>query len=653
MSFRSRLLLFFTIIVVVPMGAVALVLFSITSQSEIGKADARIAEGLRVAFAVYRQDRAEAVPELRRIARERALQRALGASTPAAAQAQLSRLIKPPVRALALYDKSRKLVAAAGASPPIAPALAAPTTKKGRQFGSLAVSTTTPSSFVETVSGLTELDVRMFTGNRRLASTLRESGPGGQPKSGKVDIGGTSYRGRFEELQEPVGPPVSIGVFTESGGITASIGQSRVLIGVILLGFLLLALVLSVFIVRALQSQIDQFLGAARRLAKGDFTTPVPTHGDDEFAALGQEFNKMSRELEAKIEEVESKRRELEETIRRVGDAFAAGLDRQGLLELAVRTAVEACDAHAGRAVPIDARRINSVHIGGSADRLMRAMTAAEREAFVIREENVAELLANLEPTTSDQPVEQHRPTSASIDGVHALAGPLRARVGASSDIDYVGVISIVREGQDFNETERDLFAYLVGQAAVSIENANLHETVQHQAVTDELTGLFNVRHFQETLDYEIERSRRFNSAVGLAMLDIDDFKRVNDTYGHQQGDLVLVEVARCLRSLSRDIDEPARYGGEELAVILPQTDLSGAELLAERMRSTIAALEIKRLDGNGTLKVTASFGVASLPQSAAAGKESLIAAADAALYRAKRAGKNRVERAEPAPATT
>jgi diguanylate cyclase (GGDEF)-like protein len=652
MSFRSRLLLFFTIIVVVPMGAVALVLFSITSQSEIGKADARIAEGLRVAFAVYRQNRAEATPQLRRIAHEPALQKALGAKSPTVARAQLARLINPPVRAVALYNRSARLVAFAGDSPPIAPALAAPTDKNGKQFGSLAVSVTTASSFVEAVGGLTDLDVRLFSRGRLLASTLNEHGTAGPPTSGKVKIDGTSYRGRFEELQEPVGPPVSIGVFTPSQGITASIGQSRVLIGVILLGFLILALILSVFIVRALQSQIDQFLGAARRLSKGDFSTPVPTHGDDEFAALGQEFNKMSRELEGKIHEVESKRRELEETIRRVGDAFAAGLDRQGLLELAVRTAVEACDADAGRAVPIDARRMHAVHIGGSHGRLMDAIQAAERNAFVIREENVAELLANLEPMSTDQPVEQHRPTSATIDGVHALAGPLRARVGAGSDIDYVGVISIVREGHDFNETERDLFGYLVGQAAVSIENANLHETVQHQAVTDELTGLFNVRHFQDSLDYEIERSRRFSSPVGLAMLDIDDFKRVNDTYGHQQGDLVLVEVARCLRSLSRDIDEPARYGGEELAVILPQTDLSGAELLAERMRATIAALEIKRLDGNGVLRVTASFGVASLPQSAS-DKESLIAAADAALYRAKRAGKNRVERAEPVEAAT
>ncbi len=652
MSFRSRLLLFFTIIVVVPMGAVALVLFSITSQSEIGKADARIAEGLRVAFAVYRQDRAEAVPQLRQIARQPALQKALGARTPAAARRQLARLLKAPVTSLALYDTKGNLVADAGSSPPMAPALAAPTTKRGKQFGSLAVSVVTASSFADTVAGLTDLDVRIFSRGRRLASTLNEGDANAKPTSGKVNINGKSFRGRFEELQEPVGPPVSVGVFTRSEGITASISQSRVLIGVILLGFLVLALVLSVFIVRALQGQIDQFLGAARRLSKGDFSTPVPTHGDDEFAALGQEFNKMSRELEAKIAEVESKRHELEDTIRRVGDAFAAGLDRQGLLELAVRTAVEACEADAGRALPIDARRMHSVHVGGSHDRLIRALTAAERNAFRIREENVAELLANLEPTTSDQPVEQHRPTSASIDGVHALAGPLRARIGAGSDIDYVGVISIVREGADFNETERDLFAYLVGQAAVSIENANLHETVQHQAVTDELTGLFNVRHFHDSLDNEIERSRRFNSAVGLAMLDIDNFKSVNDTYGHQQGDLVLVEVARCLRSLSRDIDEPARYGGEELAVILPQTDLSGAELLAERMRATIAALEIKRLDGKGTLKVTASFGVASLPESAG-DKVSLIAAADAALYRAKRAGKNRVERAEPAAAAT
>jgi diguanylate cyclase (GGDEF)-like protein len=108
----------------------------------------------------------------------------------------------------------------------------------------------------------------------------------------------------------------------------------------------------------------------------------------------------------------------------------------------------------------------------------------------------------------------------------------------------------------------------------------------------------------------------------------------------------VLIEVARVLRNLSRDIDEPARYGGEEMAVILPQTDVGGAELLAERMRHAVESLRIERLDGQGPLEVTASFGVASVPETAG-DKSSLIAEADAALYRAKRAGKNRVARAE------
>ena len=170
------------------------------------------------------------------------------------------------------------------------------------------------------------------------------------------------------------------------------------------------------------------------------------------------------------------------------------------------------------------------------------------------------------------------------------------------------------------------------------------------QAVTDELTGLFNLRHFHDTLDNELERSRRFGTDVGLMLLDIDDFKAVNDTYGHQQGDIVLIEVARVLRRLSRDIDEPARYGGEEMAIVLPQTDIEGAELLAERMRAAVEELEIDRLDGEGVLRVTASFGVASLPY-CAKDKASLIAEADAALYRAKRAGKNRVTHGEPVTA--
>ena len=122
----------------------------------------------------------------------------------------------------------------------------------------------------------------------------------------------------------------------------------------------------------------------------------------------------------------------------------------------------------------------------------------------------------------------------------------------------------------------------------MSIENVDLHETVQRQAVTDELTGLFNHRRFQEVMAVEVERAKRFDQSLGLIMLDIDDFKPVNDHYGHLQGDQVLREVARVLLDSSREIDEPARYGGEEMAVALPQTDLEGACLFAERVRQRI-----------------------------------------------------------------
>src|SRR5690242_18023433 len=157
MSFRSRLLLFFTIIVIVPMGAVALVLFSITSQSEYGKADARIAEGMRVALASYRQQRSIAVPALRRVAADPKLRRALNARAGGDASKILAGVVKGDVAAIALYDSNGKLVAGAGDTPPVAPAVGEPTDANGRQFGRLAVSTVSARAFASRIAELTGL----------------------------------------------------------------------------------------------------------------------------------------------------------------------------------------------------------------------------------------------------------------------------------------------------------------------------------------------------------------------------------------------------------------------------------------------------------------------------------------------------------------
>src|SRR5205085_2507288 len=148
-------------------------------------------------------------------------------------------------------------------------------------------------------------------------------------------------------------------------------------------------------------------------------------------------------------------------------------------------------------------------------------------------------------------------------------------------------------------------------QATLALENVELHVQVSRQAVTDELTGLANHGRFQDLLSAEMEQVRRYHHPVGLIMLDIDDFKSVNDRYGHQQGDVVLSHVARVLRDSSREADTPARYGGEEMALVLPHTGLEGSYAIAERIRSAIADLRIPRLDQQGVLRITASLGVA------------------------------------------
>jgi len=184
-----------------------------------------------------------------------------------------------------------------------------------------------------------------------------------------------------------------------------------------------------------------------------------------------------------------------------------------------------------------------------------------------------------------------------------------------------------------------ELLKVLGNQAAASLANAKFHAEIERMAITDGLTGLFNHRNFQEKLTAEFRRLERFSAPLSLLLIDIDFFKKINDSYGHPAGDEVLREVSRIIRETIRSVDIPARYGGEEFAALLPGTNHEGALKMAERLRESIEKTKFP-IEGK-ELRVSVSIGAATSPHDAAA-KEELVEKADKALYYAKRNGRNR-----------
>ncbi len=205
-----------------------------------------------------------------------------------------------------------------------------------------------------------------------------------------------------------------------------------------------------------------------------------------------------------------------------------------------------------------------------------------------------------------------------------------------------LGVINLTdRVGNEsFTASDLDWLKLFAPYAAAALEKIDLHEKAQRfqlLAITDPLTGLLNRRYLEERFTQEIERSKRYQFPLSFVMLDIDGFKSFNDTFGHQAGDEVLRETAHCIRRSLRNFDVAARYGGEEFIVVLPETDVTSAMILAERLRK---AVEQHFADERSRHPVTVSIGVSSLSKTLQ-NRQQVIRAADQALYAAKKRGKN------------
>lgn len=296
-----------------------------------------------------------------------------------------------------------------------------------------------------------------------------------------------------------------------------------------------------------------------------------------------------------------------------------------------------------GAAIPA-AEAIALIHRGAERETERFVVDAYDRERDHFARMTIARgegatgrVLATLAPVAiADLPASDIDVGPAGTEGVRSWLGVPIFVHGACE-----GVLAVQsRVPGAFTAADQRILASLALQVGGALQNAHLYT----MAMVDGLTGLFVRRYFDARVDEEIERARRFGQPFSIVMMDIDDFKRLNDTHGHLVGDRVLREVAAVVRREMRGVDTAARYGGEELVIILPRTELVAALAVAERIRGALAAHRIAVGPEGPVLTVAASFGIAAYPESGLGAAEDVVRRADRALYRAKRTGKNRVE---------
>ncbi len=615
MSFRGRLTFFFVAIVVVPMIAVALLVVEVSNDSRSGKADARLSTALEASRVTYDDALARAAKEVERIAN---LDR-VGPALQAGNERYLSSVAETEVGGsgpvtVGFFDAAGMQLASAGIPSGVASSRQTVELPSKGEVGSIEVAMLDPKEYAADAADRTATKAAVVSNGELITSTA-DLGTDQLPS----DPGGVTIQGPDGDLRAVALKLGGAGSDTQLVlAVTPEEGfaASQPLVIAVLAGFLALATLLIFVVLRSLQGQIAEMLAAARRIGGGDFSEQVPVEGNDEMAGLASEFNKMSDQLSEQMGLLRRQREQLDESVQRLGEAFAAGLDRTALLEIVLETAIAACEADSGR-IELLAEDAPAVTAGRAPEEeATAALDGAAHDAIDAR--------GLAEDTVGQQ---------------QAVAYPL---VRADDRDAVLGTMGVVRTGRPFQPAEHEVLRYLIGQASVSIQNVGLHERVAEQAVTDELTGLSNNRHFREWMENETARTARFGGELSLVLLDIDNFKNVNDTYGHLQGDAVLESLGRMIRLESRGIDEPARYGGEEFVLALPETPREGAIEVAERLRERIETTEVPGVEGNQALRVTASLGVATMPADGGSARE-IIAAADEALYRAKRSGKNRV----------
>ncbi len=578
---------YFLLLALLPLLGALWAFSEVAARGEVDRADARLNADLRVTVADFTRRVQDAEQTAASLARATGFHQALAAKNRGA----LSRLYREVPNA-AFFSAGQL---AAGTPPPaLAVRRSARVVDQNRDtLGRVVVSVPLDNELVEELGSNPGLDaddaLALVSGGRVVVGeTGLEQARLPVERPGDIRIGNETFRALATRLAAGPGETTLVAL-TPKSAIDAQAEQLRRRILFLAAMALFAAAILTYSLGRMIVRSLKALSEAAGAIARGNFSSRVPVRGGDEFASLGRAFNHMASELEARIEELAAERTKTRDAVARFGETLSATHNPYVLLPVILESMVEATGAVGGTLV-------------SEGEELARA----------------------------------GRP--------EAGGEPLKIPLGNDDQADNVLVLVPPEEG--FGEDATHLVHWLTSQARTALENASLHRRLELEAVTDGLTELPNRRQFEESLATELTRVERLGGSLAIILADLDDFKHVNDRYGHLAGDDVIRAFADVLQDNVRGIDTAARYGGEEFAVLLPETTTEGAERVAERIRGAMAERAIETYPG-AVVTVTASFGIAAYPGEPT--QEALIAAADAALYRAKAAGKNKVVRAEAA----